>query len=243
MRRLAVLSLHTSPLAQPGTGDGGGMNVYVRELTTALARAGVECDVYTRAWSRQPARHRHGRAGIPGPPRARRAPGGGGQGGAAGGRRRVHRQRPVAHAVGRRCRSGVPRGDRLRRPARQLLAVGPGRTPAQARARPPARVHLPHAGPGQGRGQSRGGLERRAPPAGRGRGDDHAVLRGGAGLVHGGGRRSWPTSTTRTRTDPGGGARGRPGLLRSRSPAPGPPGARAARPMCRCCSSWDGSSP
>jgi D-inositol-3-phosphate glycosyltransferase len=46
-----VLSLHTSPLAQPGTGDGGGMNVYVRELTTALARAGVECDVYTRAWS------------------------------------------------------------------------------------------------------------------------------------------------------------------------------------------------
>ncbi len=51
MQRLAVLSLHTSPLAQPGTGDGGGMNVYVRELTTALARAGVECDVYTRAWS------------------------------------------------------------------------------------------------------------------------------------------------------------------------------------------------
>ncbi len=51
MRRLAVLSLHTSPLAQPGTGDGGGMNVYVRELSSALARAGVICDVYTRAWS------------------------------------------------------------------------------------------------------------------------------------------------------------------------------------------------
>src|ERR1035438_6909636 len=51
MMRLAVLSLHTSPLAQPGTGDGGGMNVYVRELSTALGRAGVECDVYTRAWS------------------------------------------------------------------------------------------------------------------------------------------------------------------------------------------------
>ncbi len=49
MRSLAVLSLHTSPLAQPGTGDGGGMNVYVRALTSALARAGVECDVYTRA--------------------------------------------------------------------------------------------------------------------------------------------------------------------------------------------------
>jgi D-inositol-3-phosphate glycosyltransferase len=41
--------MHTSPLAQPGTGDGGGMNVYVRELSAALARAGVACDVYTRA--------------------------------------------------------------------------------------------------------------------------------------------------------------------------------------------------
>jgi D-inositol-3-phosphate glycosyltransferase len=51
MRRLAVLSLHTSPLAQPGTGDGGGMNVYVRELTSALARSGGACDVFTRAWS------------------------------------------------------------------------------------------------------------------------------------------------------------------------------------------------
>jgi len=49
VRSLAVLSLHTSPLAQPGSGDGGGMNVYVRELSSALALAGVDCDVYTRA--------------------------------------------------------------------------------------------------------------------------------------------------------------------------------------------------
>ena len=48
MTRLAVLSYHTSPLAQPGTGDGGGMNVYVRELSSALARLGHEVDVYTR---------------------------------------------------------------------------------------------------------------------------------------------------------------------------------------------------
>lgn len=47
-RRVAVLSLHTSPLAQPGTGDGGGMNVYVRSLADALARAGVDCDLLTR---------------------------------------------------------------------------------------------------------------------------------------------------------------------------------------------------
>jgi D-inositol-3-phosphate glycosyltransferase len=46
--RLCVLSYHTSPLAQPGTGDGGGMNVYVRELSSALARLGHEVDVYTR---------------------------------------------------------------------------------------------------------------------------------------------------------------------------------------------------
>ncbi|MGH9020425.1 MAG: glycosyltransferase [Acidimicrobiales bacterium] len=48
MARLAVLSYHTSPLAQPGTGDGGGMNVYVRELSASLARLGHEVDVYTR---------------------------------------------------------------------------------------------------------------------------------------------------------------------------------------------------
>ena len=49
-QRVAVLSLHTSPLAQPGVGDGGGMNVYVRELTSSLARLGVECTTYTRSW-------------------------------------------------------------------------------------------------------------------------------------------------------------------------------------------------
>jgi D-inositol-3-phosphate glycosyltransferase len=45
-----MLSLHTSPLAQPGAGDGGGMNVYVRELVSALAQAGVYCTVYVRTW-------------------------------------------------------------------------------------------------------------------------------------------------------------------------------------------------
>jgi len=49
IRRVAVLSVHTSPLAQPGSGDGGGMNVYVRSLASALARAGIACDVFTRA--------------------------------------------------------------------------------------------------------------------------------------------------------------------------------------------------
>ncbi|MCC5953149.1 MAG: glycosyltransferase [Acidimicrobiia bacterium] len=47
---LAVLSLHTSPLVQPGAGDSGGMNVYVRELVGSLARAGVASDVFVRRW-------------------------------------------------------------------------------------------------------------------------------------------------------------------------------------------------
>src|SRR5215831_14347254 len=51
VRRIAMFSVHTSPLAQPGAGDGGGMNVYVHALATSLARAGVDCDVFTRAES------------------------------------------------------------------------------------------------------------------------------------------------------------------------------------------------
>ena len=45
-----MLSFHTSPLAQPGVGDSGGMNVYVRELVAVLAHAGVEATTYTREW-------------------------------------------------------------------------------------------------------------------------------------------------------------------------------------------------
>jgi len=37
-------------LAQPGVGDSGGMNVYVRELVAGLAHAGVEVTTYTREW-------------------------------------------------------------------------------------------------------------------------------------------------------------------------------------------------
>ena len=51
MRRLAMISLHTSPLDQPGTGDAGGMNVYVNELAKRLADRGVEVDIFTRATS------------------------------------------------------------------------------------------------------------------------------------------------------------------------------------------------
>jgi D-inositol-3-phosphate glycosyltransferase len=46
-----MISLHTSPLDQPGTGDAGGMNVYVLELAKRLAGQGVDVDVFTRATS------------------------------------------------------------------------------------------------------------------------------------------------------------------------------------------------
>lgn len=51
IRRVALLSLHTSPMEQPGSGDAGGMNVYIRELASALAEAGVEVEIFTRATS------------------------------------------------------------------------------------------------------------------------------------------------------------------------------------------------
>ncbi len=44
-----MLSVHTSPLDQPGTGDAGGMNVYVVELSRQLAARGVEVEIFTRA--------------------------------------------------------------------------------------------------------------------------------------------------------------------------------------------------
>ncbi|ULE34211.1 D-inositol-3-phosphate glycosyltransferase [Mycobacterium sp. IDR2000157661] len=50
-RRVAVLSVHTSPLAQPGTGDAGGMNVYVLQTALQMARRGVEVEIFTRATS------------------------------------------------------------------------------------------------------------------------------------------------------------------------------------------------
>ncbi|HVI37640.1 MAG TPA: glycosyltransferase, partial [Gaiellales bacterium] len=43
--------MHTSPLAQPGTGDAGGMNVYVLQSALQMARRGVEVEIFTRATS------------------------------------------------------------------------------------------------------------------------------------------------------------------------------------------------
>ena len=51
IRRVAMLSVHTSPLEQPGTGDAGGMNVYVIELSKRLAARNIGVEIYTRATS------------------------------------------------------------------------------------------------------------------------------------------------------------------------------------------------
>ncbi|MDO5513234.1 D-inositol-3-phosphate glycosyltransferase [Corynebacterium sp.] len=47
--RVAMISMHTSPLQQPGSGDAGGMNVYVLNTARQLARQGIEVDIFTRA--------------------------------------------------------------------------------------------------------------------------------------------------------------------------------------------------
>ena len=54
IERVAFLSLHTSPLIQPGSGDAGGMNVYIDELARTLVGRGVAVDVFTRATTNPP---------------------------------------------------------------------------------------------------------------------------------------------------------------------------------------------
>jgi D-inositol-3-phosphate glycosyltransferase len=51
IKRVAFLSLHTSPMEQPGSGDAGGMNVYIRGLASALAETGIEVEIFTRSTS------------------------------------------------------------------------------------------------------------------------------------------------------------------------------------------------
>jgi D-inositol-3-phosphate glycosyltransferase len=52
VNRVATISMHTSPLEQPGTGDAGGMNVYIVESAKRLAQLGVEVEIFTRATAR-----------------------------------------------------------------------------------------------------------------------------------------------------------------------------------------------
>ena len=124
MRRLAVLSLHTSPLAQPGTGDGGGMNVYVRELAAALARTGVDLRrLHPGLVARPPRGGRRG-ARPAGAPRAGGPPRVPGQGVPARRGRGVHGRGARAHDRRVRVRRRPGRRAALHLGARQLLALG-----------------------------------------------------------------------------------------------------------------------
>ncbi|MBW3083851.1 D-inositol 3-phosphate glycosyltransferase [Austwickia sp. TVS 96-490-7B] len=51
IERVAMIAVHTSPLAMPGTGDAGGLNVYVLATAVEMAKRGLEVEVFTRATS------------------------------------------------------------------------------------------------------------------------------------------------------------------------------------------------
>ena len=148
--RVAVLSVHTSPLAQPGTGDAGGMNVYVLQSALELARRGVEVEIFTRATSSTD------------PPVVRVAPRRAGSQRRRWALRGTRQERPAHPAVrvhrGRAARRGHPRAGVLRHRALALLAVRSGRL---AGARPlgrAARPHGAHARRGEERHAGRGRL-------------------------------------------------------------------------------------
>jgi len=54
-RRIAVISMHTSPTASLGQNANGGLNVYVREICAAFSERGIASDVFTRRGAREPA--------------------------------------------------------------------------------------------------------------------------------------------------------------------------------------------
>src|SRR5438105_5392608 len=53
LKPLAIVSLHTSPVAALGAGENGGMNVYVRAVCEELSRRGIPTEVFTRRTSPQ----------------------------------------------------------------------------------------------------------------------------------------------------------------------------------------------
>jgi D-inositol-3-phosphate glycosyltransferase len=48
VRRVAMIAVHSNPLAEPGAGDSGGMTVYIRQIAKSMSARDVEVDIYTR---------------------------------------------------------------------------------------------------------------------------------------------------------------------------------------------------
>jgi len=174
---VAILSVHTCPLAALGGKQTGGMNVYVRQTARELGLMGVRVDVFTRSQN----------ATIPrivelGPgARVIHLP--------AGPEAPMPREALHAHldefAAGRRRSRGA--GDPLRPDPLALLALrrgGPAAAGALGRA---PRAHVPHARPSQergGRDSRRAGARaphRRGDPHRRGGRPHRGRQRGGAG--------------------------------------------------------------
>lgn len=63
VERVALLSVHTCPLDQPGIGDSGGMNVYVLQVARRLAEMGIEVDIFSR-WAGASKRIREPEPGV-----------------------------------------------------------------------------------------------------------------------------------------------------------------------------------
>ena len=227
VKRVAMLSVHTSPLDQPGTGDGGGMNVYVQSLARALARAGVSCDVLTRAEHRGAAADRRRGAGVPGRAPPRRCAGARSEGRTARPRRRP----------GRRGAPSPRGGGTRRRPPRALLDLRRRRAPAQARARTAARDDVPHAGAHQGRGRDR--RRPRRAPADRDR--DRRLYRPDHRVVPG---RARSSSSRRYGAPPNASRSFRPAstMRSSRWVTAARPGNASACPIGRCSCSWGASN-
>ena len=59
IRRIAMLSVHTCPLATLGGKETGGMNVYVRDLGQEFSRQGISVEVYTRSQNAEVPRITH----------------------------------------------------------------------------------------------------------------------------------------------------------------------------------------
>jgi hypothetical protein len=153
-----MISLHTSPLEQPGTGDAGGLNVYVVEVARRLAERGTEVDIFTRAVSRDA------------PPVAELAPGVLVRHVAAG----PFDDLDKADLPGQLCQFTfeVLRAEAAYAPGRYDLVHGHYWLSGQGTLGNPAGAVHAHAGPGEERragGGRRGRAGRQDPRRGRGR--------------------------------------------------------------------------
>ena len=215
-----MISLHTSPLDQPGTGDAGGMNVYVVELSAPAGR------------QRHRGRHLHPRhllraaAGRRGPDR-RRA-GAPRRGRPVRGAHQGRAARPAVHLRPRgAARRGRPPAGPLRRGPLPLLALRPGR---RARPRPlggAAGALDAHHGQGQERRARRGRHPRARRPA-----DRRGAGRRGRRHARSPTPTSRPSSSSTCTTPTRRASRSSTPASTSTSSAPGPGGGPPARSAC-----------